>query len=246
MKREFILGYPVDALTMEEALSWIKEQIKKKDSKIIAVTNANKMWLAHKDERIASFLNNADLIIPEYAMVWAAKRLGVLLTHIGGITLLKAFLPFAEKESIRAYFLGAKNQVIDKFIKILRMNYPLLSIAGFHHGYFPDDQMEKGVLVDIREKKPDIVFIAMGSPEQEMIMGKIKKMNIVPIMMGVGGSFDVLSGDKNDAPSWARSKGLEWLYRIFQDPLEWNYWKRYIITNTYLIYLVFAAKYFQK
>ena len=62
MKREFILGYPVDALTMEEALSWIKEQIKKKDSKIIAVTNANKMWLAHKDERIASFIKNADLI----------------------------------------------------------------------------------------------------------------------------------------------------------------------------------------
>lgn len=246
MKRELILGYPVDALTMEEALSWIKEQVKMKDSKIIAVTNANKLWLAHKNEKIASFIKNADLIIPEYAMVWAAKRLGVPLTHIGGITLLKAFLPFAEKESIRAYFLGAKIQVIDKLIQILRMNYPLLSIAGYHHGYFIDDQMVKDVLVDIREKKPDIVFIAMGSPEQEMIMGEIKKVNIVPVMMGVGGSFDVLSGEKNDAPSWARSKGLEWLYRIFQDPLKWNYWKRYIITNTYFIYLVVTAKYFRK
>ncbi len=246
MKREFILGYPVDALTMDEALSWIKEQVKKKDSKIIAVTNANKLWMAHKDERIASFIKNADLIIPEYAIVWAAKRLGVPLTHIGGITLLKAFLSFAEKESIRAYFLGAKIQIIEKFIQILRNNYPLLSIAGYHHGYLSDNQMVKGVLLDIREKKPDIVFIAMGSPEQEMLMGEIKKMNMVPIIMGVGGSFDVLSGDKKDAPSWARSKGLEWLYRIFQDPLKCNYWKRYIITNTYFIYLVFAAKYFRK
>jgi N-acetylglucosaminyldiphosphoundecaprenol N-acetyl-beta-D-mannosaminyltransferase len=246
MKRESILGYPVDALTMEEALSWIKEQVKGEDSKIIAVTNANKMWLAHKDERIASFIKKADLIIPEYAIVWAGKRLGVLLTHIGGITLLRAFLPFAEKESIRAYFLGAKIQVNESLIQNLRNNYPLLSIAGYHHGYLSDDQMVKKVLVDIREKKPDILFIAMGSPKQEMLICEIKKMNIVPIVMGVGGSFDVLSGDKKDAPSWARSKGLEWLYRIFQDPIKWNYWKRYIITNTYFIYLVFAAKYFRK
>lgn len=246
MKREFILGYPVDALTMEEALLWIKEQVKNKDSKIIAVINANKLWLANKDERIASFLKSADLIIPEYSIVWGAKRLGVPLTHIGGITLLKVFLRFAERESIRAYFLGAKIQVIENLIHKLRNNYPLLSIAGYHHGYLSNDQIVEGVLVDIREKKPDIIFIAIGSPKQEMLMCDIKKMNIVPIVMGVGGSFDVLSEDKKDAPSWARSKGLEWLYRILQDPLNFKYWKRYLLTNTYFIYLVFAAKYFRK
>lgn len=242
MNRNFFLGYPVDNLNTEEALLWIRSSIKTPKTKIIAVTNANKLWQAYRDAALSRFLRNTDLILPEYAVVWGARRMGIFLTHVGGIMLLKAFLPFAEKEQIRPYFLGAKPEVIVKMVAKIKTDFPKLAISGFHHGYFSDERVKKSVIEKLKEVRPDILFIAMGSPKQEYLMAEIKEALAIPVLMGVGGSFDVLSGDKNDSPRWARARGVEWIYRIYQDPLNFNYWKRYLITNTWFIWQILKQK----
>lgn len=246
MNRVSFLGYPVDNVTIQEALLWIRNSINHIETKIIAVVNANKLWQAYHDIRLSEFLRNADLILPEYAAVWGAKQLGISLAHTGGIMLLKALLSFAEKEGIKPYFLGATQEVVQEMIIKIQNEYPDLKISGFHHGYLTDESLKKAVIEDLSFKKPEILFIAMGSPKQEYLMIEIRDALQIPVLMGVGGSFDVLSGDKKDTPSWARSKGLEWVYRISQDPFNRSYWQRYLITNTWFIYEVFKQKYVSK
>ncbi len=239
MKREYFLGYPVDNVTMYEALSWIKNSKEQTRTRIIAVTNANKLWQAYHDIRLSEYLKNADLVLPEYAVVWGARRMNISLNHLGGIMLFSAFLPFAEKEKIRPFFLGARPEVVGKMVDRIKRLYPNILISGFHHGYLDSDQVKESVIKELREKRPDILFVAMGSPKQEFLMTELKNSLSIPILMGVGGSFDVISGEKNDAPSWVRSKGIEWIYRIAQEPFKFAYWKRYLITNIWFIYQIY-------
>ena len=245
MNRITFLEYPADNLEMHEALHWILSAVKRGDtSRVIAVTNANKLWQASRNRRLSDFLRGADMVLPEYAVVWGAQKLGLSLNHIGGIMLLKAFIPFAAQHGLRPYFLGAKEDVVSGMVGILNENSPELRIAGFHHGYLNDPMVKAEAMKDLADCRPDILFIAMGSPKQEYLMMEIGEKLRVPVLMGVGGSFDVLAGQKQDAPKWARSKGLEWLYRISQDPLNRAYWKRYLVTNSWFIWRVYRAKLF--
>lgn len=243
MNRELFLGYPADNLTIGEALVWIEGAIGKNTTSTIAVLNANKLWNAQRNLRLRVFLKNADLVIPEYAVVWGARKLGQFLTHVGGIGLLQAFLPFAENRHIRPYFLGAREEVLFRAIKNIQVNFPKLDISGWHHGYLTNDHIKNQVIEEIQQKNPDILFIAMGSPKQEDFMMELKELMNIPVLMGVGGSLDVFSGDKKDAPAWARSKGFEWLYRIMQDPFNLAYYKRYLLTNSWFVYQVYKHKY---
>ena len=246
VNRVSFLGYPVDNVTIQEVLSWIKNSINHIETKTIAVINANKLWQAHQKKKLSDFIKNADLVIPEYAVVWGAKQLGISLVHTGGVMLLKAFFSFAERGGIKPYFLGATQEVVQKMVIKIQNEYPNLKISGFHHGYLTDESLKKAVIEDLSFKKPNILFIAMGSPKQEYLMTEIRDTLQIPVLMGVGGSFDVLSGNKKDAPSWARSKGLEWVYRISQDPFNRTYWQRYLITNTWFVWQVYKQKYFFK
>jgi len=242
INRLSFIGYPIDYISFEDTLGWIENCVSSRRSNTVAVLNANKLWQARRDKRLSDFIHNAELIIPEYAVVWGAHMLDLSLNHIGGIMLLKAFLPFAEKKRIRPYFLGARAEVINKMIAKIASQYPLMEIAGFHHGYINETGMKKKVINDIENSDPAILFVAMGSPKQEYLIAELKQTLNIPVLMGVGGSFDVLSGNKKDAPAWARSKGLEWFFRIIQEPQNPQYWKRYLITNTWLVWQVMKEK----
>lgn len=242
MKRHTFLGYPVDSLDMQEALEWIEASVKGRVPRVIAVTNANKLWQASRNPKLAEFLLHADLVIPEYAVVWGARKMSISLNHVGGIMLLKAFLPFAAERGIRPYFLGAMNDVVEEMVKELKETYPGLQVAGFHHGYLDDPAIKQTAMDDLATSKPDVLFIAMGSPKQEYLMEELRSLLPIPILMGVGGSFDVLAGKKQDAPKWARSTGLEWVYRISQDPLNRDYWTRYLATNSWFIWQISKCK----
>lgn len=244
MQRYTFLRYPVDSVSIPEALEWIDEATRSRTGKAIAVTNANKLWLADRNKNLARFMREADLVVPEYAVVWGAGRLGKRLTHVGGIMLLKAFLPYAAEKQIRTYFLGARDGVVKDMVRSIAARYPIMPIVGFHHGYLGDPGVKDHAFEDIRRTEPEVLFVGMGSPKQEMLISELKRKTPVPVMMGVGGSFDVLSGQKQDAPAWARSKGLEWLYRISQDPLNMDYWRRYLTTNCWFVSQVVKARFF--
>jgi N-acetylglucosaminyldiphosphoundecaprenol N-acetyl-beta-D-mannosaminyltransferase len=235
------LGCPVDRLSIPQALEWIRTAATDGRSRQIVVVNANKLYLMTQNERLRRIVVKADLIIPEWAVVWGVQQLGLPpLSHVGGLTLALAFFPFAAENGLRPYFLGAKPKVINALVEKLRSDYPALKIAGSHDGYLSDPEIEQAVVTDIQRTKPDVLFVAMGSPKQEYWINDHRDTLGVPVSIGVGGSFDVLSGFKKDAPSWTRGHGLEWIYRLLQAPRV--YWKRYLITNSWFVCQVMKAR----
>jgi N-acetylglucosaminyldiphosphoundecaprenol N-acetyl-beta-D-mannosaminyltransferase len=236
-ERVKLLGIPVDRITMDGALQWISEAASDRKPTQIVVVNANKLYLMSRHPQLFEIAARADLAIPEWSAVWAAKRLGLQpLHHVGGVTLCQAFLPFAAERGLRPYFLGASDDVVKTLAESLKQRFPSLSVAGFHNGFFGHNE-EDSIISDIRRAKPDILFVAMGSPKQELWIDKHRERLQVPVSIGVGGTFDVLAGLKQDTPQWVRGTGFEWLYRLVQQPSA--YTKRYAVTNTWFLWQVY-------
>lgn len=199
----------------------------------IAVINANKLWLMEKDPKVPEVVQEASLFVPEKAVVMGISAIGLgKAHHVGGIMLLKAFLPRAEERGYRLYFLGAKPSVVERMVRVLRDTFPKLQIVGSHHGYLnPSD--DKVLVEQILHLRPHALFVAMGTPKQEFWIAEHMTRLGVPVCMGVGGSFDVLAGIKNDTPDWVRVLAMEWFYRLIQDPK--NLWRRYLITIPWFV-----------
>lgn len=240
--RIHFLGCPVDNLDINDTLSWMELVIKKRVPSRISVVNANKFWQMSKDTKLTIFVKGSELIIPEWAVYWGAGVMGTpLKSPVYGISLVKAVLPWAEKKEFSIFFLGAKPEVLNSLESNLNKTFPLLKIAGLQHGYFKTEEENNNLLRKIKKCNPDILFVAMGSPRQEYWMfDNLNELN-VPIAIGVGGSFDVIAGLKSDTPSWARGHGLEWIYRLSQDPK--TYWKRYLITNPWFVWQIIKLKF---
>lgn len=245
IQRISFLGCPIDRINIQQALEWINIAVSNGHQFQIVVINANKLYLMARQPRLHQIVHNADLVIPEWAVVWGAKQLGLpLLEHIGGIMLVRAFMPFAAEKGLRPYLLGSKQEVVRTLAKKLLIEYPGLKLAGFHHGYLTKPGIEEEVILHIQQTKPDILLVGMGSPKQEYWIDSNCSQLGVPVNMGVGGSFDVLAGLKKDTPDWARGQGLEWLYRLSQDPGP--YWRRYLVTNIWFVWQVMKARWMKK
>jgi len=134
----------------------------------------------------------------------------------------------ANRQDYRIYFLGAEEGIVRDVLSHYRNLYPNLQICGYQNGYFKSNEEEK-VAQKIRDAKPDILFVAMSSPKKEKFINQYKELMDVPFVMGVGGSFDVVAGKVKRAPLWMQSSGLEWFYRLVQEP--GRMWKRYLVTN---------------
>lgn len=245
IQRISFLDCPIDRINIQQALEWINRAVSNGCQYQIAVINANKLYLMARQPRLRQIVHDADLVIPEWAVVWGARQLGLPpLEHIGGIMLVRAFMPFATEKGLRFYLLGSKQEVVHTLAEKLLMEYPNLKLAGFHHGYLTKPGIEEEVILHIQQTKPDILLVGMGSPKQEYWIDSNRSRLGVSVSMGVGGSFDVLAGLKKDTPDWARGRGLEWLYRLLHDPGP--YWRRYLVTNTWFVWQVMKARWMKK
>jgi N-acetylglucosaminyldiphosphoundecaprenol N-acetyl-beta-D-mannosaminyltransferase len=225
---------------MEEAVARLEDFIREGKPRHVAVINANKLWIMEKDPKVAEVVREASLCVPEKAITIGSRMLGLGVdNHIGGIMLLKAFLPRAEERGYRLYFLGAKPDVLEIMMRGLRQIYPRLQIVGSHHGYLLSEN-NGAVAEEILRLSPDALFVAMGTPKQEYWIAKHLRQLGVPVCMGVGGSFDVLAGLKKDAPEWVRALAMEWFYRLMQDPR--NLWRRYLVTIPWFVGKVLRAR----
>jgi N-acetylglucosaminyldiphosphoundecaprenol N-acetyl-beta-D-mannosaminyltransferase len=235
-----ILGSPVDSLTMAEALAWVEAVVAARSAPALVIAmNAYKYRQVSRDPRLRQIVTAADLVIPEYATVWASRVLGTpVKAHIGGIMLFMALLDDAGSRGYRMFFLGARPPVIEAMVSRLKRERPALQIAGWHHGYFRG--REDQIVDTVRQSRADILFAALGTPYQEYWLSDNLQHLAVPVALGVGGSFDVVAGAKRDAPTWARGHGLEWLYRLWQEPRA--YWKRYLVANPWFVYQVLRAR----
>lgn len=238
-----VLGFPINNCTYEELLRDIKNAIERREIMHIATANAAMLTTALSDTEFKKCLFEADIITADgMSIVWAARFLGhALKERITGIDSVWKIVRQAEEFNEKIFLLGSTQPVIEKVAKTFREKFPNLCLVGYHNGYFDRDD---DVLELIVKCKPDILLVGMGFSFQEKWIYKYKKILDIPILMGVGGSFDVIAHKVTRAPSWIQKIGMEWFYRLIQEPRR--LWKRYLITNVIFIYKVVEAKLFNK
>ncbi|MCL1848258.1 MAG: WecB/TagA/CpsF family glycosyltransferase [Clostridiales bacterium] len=221
-----VLGFPVANLDMGEAVAAIRAMLERQGSTReaggaarIVTANAEIMYHADQDPSLGMLLRTADLILPDgVGVVKAASILGSpLKERVAGTDLMVELAAWAEANGRSVYLLGAAKESVEGAAAALREKYPALRIAGYHDGYFKGEETE-AILMEIEAARPDFLFIGMGFPAQDRFYVQHKGRLPVGVVMGVGGSFDALSGKVRRAPLWVRRLNLEWAFRFAQNP----------------------------
>ena len=237
MKQKF-LNIPIDALTMIETLEKVDSAITLNKQIHHTVVNAGKVVLMQTDKELEKSVVEADIINADgKAIVWAANLLGHKLPErVSGIDLMEQLVMRSFEKGYKCFFFGATEEVVTKLVNIYKMQYSEDMIAGYRNGYFKKED-EDEIALQIAESGANILFVAITSPKKEIFLNTYKnKLNNVNFVMGVGGSFDVIAGKVKRAPLWMQNSGLEWLYRVVQEPKRM--WKRYLVGNTKFICLI--------
>jgi len=229
-KRVEFMGAKIDALTMQETLDHVSEVIRTRQHVQHVVVNVAKLMTMRRDRKLREIVNNSDLINADGAgVVLGARLLGINIPErVAGIDLMNRLVELASRHDYRIFFLGAEEGIVRDVLSHYRNLFPNLQICGYQNGYFSSEE-EATVAQKIRQAKPDILFVAMSSPKKEKFISQYKEQMNVPFVMGVGGSFDVVAGKVKRAPAWMQSYGMEWFYRLVQEP--GRMWKRYLVTN---------------
>jgi N-acetylglucosaminyldiphosphoundecaprenol N-acetyl-beta-D-mannosaminyltransferase len=232
-----LFGLTVDAITLPEAVDRAEHAIRTRSRLLVGVVNAAKIVKLTADGFLRASLLEADLVLADgQSVVWASRLLRrPLPERVTGIDLFEALLALAAKRGYRVFFLGARPEVLTAMEAQARRRWPGLIVAGRQHGYFPTEQTEQ-VAEAIRASRPDMLFIGMATPAKELFLGTYADRLGATVLHGVGGSFDVLAGVTERAPeAWQRA-GMEWAYRLRQEPRR--LWKRYLVTNTAFLLLL--------
>jgi N-acetylglucosaminyldiphosphoundecaprenol N-acetyl-beta-D-mannosaminyltransferase len=218
-KRIELFGCAIDALTMDETLHRVDEFVASGRPHEHVVVNVNKLIKANRDPELRAIINACDLVNCDGMwVVWASRLLGAPLPErVTGIDLFQKLIARSVEKGWRVFLLGARDEVVARVRDIFVAKYPTLQLAGYRNGYWkPED--EPAVVASIRNSRPDLLFVAIGSPKKELFLGRNLEALGVPFAMGVGGSFDVVAGVAKRAPKWMQQSGLEWFYRFLQEP----------------------------
>ena len=232
-----IASVPVDAVDLQGALACVDQFIAEARPHYNIAINAAKIVEYQEDEALRQAIRDAHLLTADgQAVVWAARLLGQKLPErVAGADLMEALLARAAARGYSVYLLGARDAVVEACVERARAEYPRLRIAGYRNGYFKPDE-EHAVVDAIRAAKPDILFLGFGTPAKEYFMHRRYRELGVPFVMGVGGTFDVYAGLVRRAPIWLQRSGLEWAFRLAQEPRRM--WKRYLVGNSRFLTLV--------
>lgn len=244
MSRINICTIPVDALTMQQTIGLIDKAIEEQRPVHHVVINAAKVVNAQKDAALKESIVSCDIINADgQAIVWAAKFLNSPLPErVAGIDVMQNLVKLAAEKNYKIFFLGAKEEVVKEVVNVYTNMYSSNIIAGYRNGYFTKDD-EAVIAKQIADSGASILFVAMSSPKKEIFLNSYKHLISMPFIMGVGGSFDVVSGLVKRAPVWMQEWGLEWFYRVMQEPRRM--WKRYLFGNSEFIYIVLKEKWKQ-
>lgn len=240
-KRVSICNVPVDTLTMSQTVTMIDQSIQ--DGKPVhhVVINAAKVVNAQTNAELKKSIVNCDIINADgKSIVWAAKLLNrPVPERVAGIDLMERLVELAAARNYKIFFFGAKEDVVAKVVETYTSRFGNDIIAGYRNGYYKKEE-EVGIAQQIAASGAHILFVAITSPYKEIFLNTYKDIIKVPFIMGVGGSFDVVSGKVKRAPVWMQNAGLEWLFRVIQEPKRM--WKRYLVGNSKFIFLVMKEK----
>ncbi len=209
----------VYALTMEEVISWAKEAAAKDAPHLIATANAEMIMQAQSDGELRKILNEADMVVPDGAgVLWAGETLGTPFPErVTGADLSTELLKISKAEGWRVYFLGGAPGVAQKAADTFMKNHGDFPLVGCHDGYF-DEKEEKKIIAQIKESGAKLLLVGLGVPKQEKWLYRHKDELGPVLAMGIGGVFDVMSGNLKRAPLWMQRNRLEWAYRLYLQP----------------------------
>ncbi len=194
----------------------INDIAKNKKSTIIAI-NPEKIMKSRNDEMLKELLNSSTYKIPDgIGIIYASKlKKGNIKKRVTGIDCMDMLCQLSDEKEYKIFMYGSKKEIVEKAKNKLEYKYPNIKIVGYIDGYENDNNL---IINTINKLKPNILFVALGSPKQEIWINENKAKLDVNIFQGVGGSFDVISGSINRAPKWMQNIGLEWLYRLIKEP----------------------------
>jgi N-acetylglucosaminyldiphosphoundecaprenol N-acetyl-beta-D-mannosaminyltransferase len=236
-KKINLFGTEIDSLTMEETICIVDKIIQDRTPRQHVVVNALKFAMMNGDPELKKIVNACDMISADgLPVVWASRIFSQPLPErVAGVDLFQNLVRSCSQKGYHPFFFGAREKITIKTVKNLKEKYPSLKVAGYRNGYFTKEQ-EPEVAEMIRNSRADMLFVGISSPTKEIFLNKWMEYMQIPFCMGVGGSFDIIAGKTKRAPVWMQEAGLEWFYRVLQEPRRM--WKRYATTNSIFVWMV--------
>jgi N-acetylglucosaminyldiphosphoundecaprenol N-acetyl-beta-D-mannosaminyltransferase len=240
-----ILNTTIDVLDVKQTIDLVESYVQKKVPLHLIGVNADKINEVNQNERLKQIVNSCGVINADGAsVIMASKFLGKPLPErVAGIDLMQSLVALSEEKGYSIYLLGAKQEIVEKTAEVLQSMHPKLKIAGIHNGYLKENDWPQ-ISQELKEKQPDFIFVGITSPLKEYLVEYLQDDGNNGVFMGVGGSFDVISGKILRAPVWMQKMNLEWLFRVMQEPKR--LFKRYFVGNGTFIKAVLQEKKEQK
>lgn len=234
LNKFLILGVKISAIDMNDVCSLVEEAILKRQKKYICVCPVSTIMECKRNEKILKSVNSADLATPDgMPVVWIGKMRGYKnIRRVYGPELMEEICGISGKNGYKNYLYGSSTEVLLKLKEKLSRKYPNSIISGILSPPFRQLTKEEDdrIVEDINNCNPDIVWVGLGSPKQDLWMYEHRDRINASVMIGVGAAFDFLAGVKPQAPRWMRASGLEWFFRLITEPKR--LWRRYLVDNT--------------
>lgn len=236
-----ILDTIIDVLDEKDTIDLVEKYIEKKEPLHLMGVNADKINSLTTNHKLKEIVNGCGIINADGAsVVLASKFLNIPLPErVAGIDLMQKLVDVSEKKGYSIYLLGAKQEVVEKTAQVLKERHKKLNVLGIHNGYFKEGDWGE-ISEELKRLCPDIVFIGITSPLKEYLIEYLQNDGNRSVFMGVGGSFDVISGNIPRAPLWMQKMNLEWLFRVLQEPKR--LFKRYFVGNAMFIKAIIKEK----
>ncbi|MEB3337152.1 MAG: WecB/TagA/CpsF family glycosyltransferase [Leptolyngbyaceae bacterium] len=233
-----VIGSPITVLPFDEYMALMLQWANNHESRITCVANVHMLMEAYWNPTFATVLQNADLVTPDgMPLVWMLRCMGApQQTRVAGMDIFLALCQLAPLHDVKIFFVGSQAAILQRIRSRLEQQFPCLTIAGMEPLPFrPLTPVEDEALIEkIHQSGAGLVLIALGCPKQEYWMAQ-HQGKIQAVLVGVGGVFPVYAGIQKWAPVWVRQWGLEWFYRLIQEPRR--LWNRYSTTIPPFIYL---------
>jgi len=243
-----IMGVRINNVTMADVMDIVEQKLKKEEKYIIYTPNTEIIMMCQNDKEFLSYMNQSDINIPDgIGLVYASKMKNIPLKEkVAGFDLSMKLLEYSDKNRLKLYTVGGKPGVAERALENVHEKYPNIEIVGSHHGYFKGAHLgqggheeEKLVVDEINFKKPDILFVGFGAKKQEQWIQYNKDKVNAKIIIGNGGTIDVLAGNVKRAPDIYVNLGLEWLYRLAKEPKRIT---RQIVLPIFMLKILFGGK----
>jgi len=236
-----LFGITMNNLCLSEFLNVVDKLVESRLPSYVVTPNVDHICQLQKDKKLQSVYEDARLVLPDgMPLLWAGKLCGKPIKQkLSGSDLVYWLTEHASKKGYSIFCLGAEEGIAERASKVLQKKYPGLAVAGFYSppfGFEKNPEEIKEVCTLLQAAKPDICYVAFGTPKQDYFNYDYCTQLGIPCMLGIGASLDFVAGKTKRAPVWMQRWGLEWLWRLFQEPRR--LWYRYLIQDSVFILLL--------